>query len=51
VNAMTAATSAAVCIRCLTPAPDGTVQSGIGLLCWQCADLRYDAYLDWYDSR
>jgi len=40
-----------ICSSCHGPAPDGAVHRGVGLLCGQCADLRYDAYLDWYDSR
>jgi hypothetical protein len=39
------------CIRCGRPADDGVTQPGVGLLCEQCADLRRDDYLDWYDNR
>jgi hypothetical protein len=39
------------CISCGRPASDGIPQPNGGLQCEQCCDLRYDAYLDWYDSR
>lgn len=41
----------ALCGRCGQPTADGITHPDCGALCEVCAELRYDAYLDWYDSR
>ena len=38
------------CSECHGPAPDGPVHAGIGLLCWDCADVHFlDSLLPWGD--